>query len=133
MQSKLFMHENKAVKPTDSELEILQILWEKGDATVRQVHVEMLEKKDVGYTTTLKLMQIMHEKGLVERDESSRTHIYWAAINKLNTQNFLLNKMIHGLFGGSSGQLIMQALGNHKVSKTELEKIQSLINSMKDR
>ncbi|HRN48498.1 MAG TPA: BlaI/MecI/CopY family transcriptional regulator, partial [Niabella sp.] len=79
------MHENKAVKPTDSELEILQILWEKGDATVRQVHVEMLEKKDVGYTTTLKLMQIMHEKGLVERDESSRTHIYWAAINKLNT------------------------------------------------
>src|ERR1044072_2115097 len=103
---------SKYVKPTESELEILNILWMKDLATVRDVHEELAKSKDVGYTTTLKLMQIMHEKGLVKRDESMRTHIYQAAVNKEKTQKHLLSKMIDTLFGGSSTQLVLQALGN---------------------
>ena len=124
---------SKYVKPTESELEILQILWENGTATVRDVHEELARTKDVGYTTTLKLMQIMHEKGLVKRDESMRTHIYQAAVNKEKTQKHLLGKMIDTLFGGSSTQLVLQALGNgeRNVSPEELEEIQKLIDNLK--
>src|SRR5688500_12424729 len=122
----------KYVKPTESELEILQILWTKGIATVREVHEELGKTKDVGYTTTLKLMQIMHEKGLVKRDESIRTHIYQPSANKERTQKHLLGKMIDSLFGGSSTQLILQALGNgEKTSPEELEQIQTLLNNLK--
>ena len=96
----------KYVKPTESELEILQILWQNSTATVRDVHEELAKTKDVGYTTTLKLMQIMHEKGLVKRDESMRTHVYQPAVNKERTQKHLLDKMIESLFGGSSTQLV---------------------------
>ena len=112
----------KLIKPTESELEILQILWEKGVATVREVHERLAVTKDVGYTTTLKLMQIMNEKGIVKRDDSMRTHIYQAAVNKEKTQKHLLNKMISTLFGGSSTQLVIQALGddNHKTSQEEI-------------
>ena len=123
----------KYVKPTESELEILNILWQRDLATVREVHEELAKTKDVGYTTTLKLMQIMHEKGLVKRDESMRTHVYQPAVNREKTQKHLLNKMIDSLFGGSSTQLVLQALGNgdQKVSAEELEKIQNLINNLK--
>jgi BlaI family penicillinase repressor len=121
----------KAIKPTESELEILQILWSKGLATVREVHEDLASTKDVGYTTTLKLMQIMHEKGLVKRDDSMRTHVYQAAVNKERTQKHLLGKMIDSLFGGSPTQLVIQALGEHKASPEELEKIQSLLNELK--
>jgi BlaI family transcriptional regulator, penicillinase repressor len=123
----------KYVKPTESELEILQILWKNGTATVRDVHEELAQLKEVGYTTTLKLMQIMHEKGLVKRDESMRTHIYQAAVNKEKTQKHLLSKMIDSLFGGSSTQLVLQALGSgdQKVSAEELEEIQKLIENLK--
>jgi predicted transcriptional regulator len=123
----------KYIKPTESELEILNILWMRDVATVREVHEELAKSKDVGYTTTLKLMQIMHDKGLVKRDESMRTHIYQAAVNREKTQKHLLNKMIDSLFGGSSTQLVLQALGSgdQKVSAEELEKIQSLINNLK--
>jgi predicted transcriptional regulator len=124
----------KYVKPTESELEILQILWKNGTATVRDVHEELAQNKDVGYTTTLKLMQIMHEKGLVKRDESMRTHIYQPAVNKEKTQKHLLTKMIDSLFGGSSTQLVLQALGSsdQKVSAEELEEIQKLIENLKN-
>lgn len=123
----------KYVKPTESELEILQILWQNNSATVRDVHEELAKIKDVGYTTTLKLMQIMHEKGLVKRDESMRTHIYQPAVNKERTQKHLLTKMIDSLFGGSSTQLVLQALGSgeQKVSAEELEQIQTLLNNLK--
>lgn len=121
----------KYVKPTESELEILQIIWEKGLATVREVHEELAKSKDVGYTTTLKLMQIMHEKGLVKRDESMRTHVYQAAVNKEKTQKHLLSKMIDTLFGGSSTQLVLQALGEQKATPEELEQIQTLLNNLK--
>jgi BlaI family transcriptional regulator, penicillinase repressor len=121
----------KTIKPTESELEILQILWKKGMASVREVHEELLQTKEAGYTTTLKLMQIMHEKGLVKRDDSIKTHIYQAAVSKEKTQKHLLNKMIDSLFGGSSGELVMQALGNHKASAEELEEIQKILDNLK--
>ena len=125
------MSTTRYIKPTESELEILQILWAKGLATVREVHEELAKFKDVGYTTTLKLMQIMHEKSLVRRDDSMRTHIYQAAVNKERTQKHLLGKMIDSLFGGSPTQLVIQALGNHKTSPEELEQIQVILNNLK--
>ena len=123
----------KYVKPTESELEILNIIWAKNVATVRDVHEELARTKDVGYTTTLKLMQIMHEKGLVKRDESMRTHVYQAAVNREKTQKHLLDKMIDSLFGGSSTLLVLQALGSgeQKISSEELEKIQALLNDLR--
>ena len=125
------MATTKYIKPTESELEILTVLWERGLASVREVHEELAKNKDVGYTTTLKLMQIMNEKGLVKRDASVKTHIYQAAVSKEKTQKHLLGKMIDGLFGGSSTQLVIQALGNHNASREELEEIQKLLNDLK--
>jgi predicted transcriptional regulator len=127
------MSNTKTIKPTESELEILQTLWTRGLATVREVHEDLAKTKDVGYTTTLKLMQIMNEKGLVKRDDSMRTHVYQAAVNKEKTQKHLLGKMIDSLFGGSSTQLVIQALGENKASPEELEKIQALLNNLKNK
>jgi predicted transcriptional regulator len=121
----------KYIKPTESELEILQVLWDRDLASVREVHEELAKSKDVGYTTTLKLMQIMHEKGLVRRDDSFKTHIYQAAVSREKTQKHLLGKMINSLFGGSPTELVLQALGNHKASPEELEEIQQLLNNLK--
>lgn len=122
---------NKLNKPTDSELEILQVLWDRESASVRDVHEEILKTKETGYTTTLKLMQIMFEKGLVERNSSSKIHIYKPLVSKKNTQSIFLNKMIDGLFSGSSAQLVMQALGNHHASKEELDEIRNFLNNLK--
>lgn len=120
----------KNIKPTESELEILQILWEKGQCTVRDVH-EVLEKsKDAGYTTTLKLMQIMHEKGLVSRDTSSKTHIYKSLVNQEKTQQQLVTKMIDNVFNGSAARLVMQALGNHSASKDEIDSIKKYLDEL---
>jgi predicted transcriptional regulator len=120
----------KQTKPTEGELEILQVLWNKQSATVREVHDEILKAKEAGYTTTLKLMQIMFEKGLVTRDSSSKTHIYQPAVSKENTQTLFVNKMIDSLFAGSPAQLVMQALGNHKASKEELDEITNFLKSI---
>ncbi len=125
------MAATKYIKPTESELEILQVLWTRGLASVREVHEELSQNKDVGYTTTLKLMQIMNEKGLVKRDDSVKTHIYQAAVSREKTQKHLLGKMIDGLFGGSPTQLVLQALGSHKASEQELEEIQQLLDNLK--
>ena len=123
---------NKPVlKPTESELEILNILWAHGKTTVREVHEELSVHKDSGYTTTLKLMQIMHEKGIVKRDDSSKTHIYQANIDKEKTQRQLVGKMVDALFGGSTTELVMQALGNKVPNQNELEEIQKLLNNLK--
>ena len=121
----------KKLKPTESELEILQILWDKENATVREVHEELSKNKDSGYTTTLKLLQIMFEKGLVTRDDSNKTHIYQPAITKQKTQKQMLDKMINTLFAGSSTQLVLQALGNQKASKDELDEIQKYLDNLK--
>ena len=126
------MSTTRYIKPTESELEILQVLWDKDLASVREVHEELAKYKDVGYTTTLKLMQIMHEKGLVKRDDSFKTHIYQAAVSKDKTQKHLLGKMIDTLFGGSPTELVLQALGNHKASPEELEEIQRVLNNLKN-
>lgn len=122
---------NKQTKPTESELEILQVLWSAQSATVRHVHEELSKTKDSGYTTTLKLMQIMFEKGLVTRDDSSKTHIYQPAVSREKTQKQLVNKMIDTLFAGSSANLVLQALGGHDASEEELAKIQELIDQLK--
>jgi len=118
------------IKPTESELEILQILWQKGDCTVRDVHDELTLNKEAGYTTTLKLMQIMAEKGLVERDTTNRTHIYKAAVSQGEAQKHYLDKMITSVFNGSAANLVMQALGNHKSSKSEIEAIKQYLDQL---
>ncbi len=117
-------------KPTDSELEILNILWSKGPSTVRDVH-EVLEKnKEAGYTTTLKLMQIMHEKKLLNRDASSKSHIYTANVSQEKTQGQLVKRFIDNVFSGSASQLVMQALGNHKTNKAELDEIKRYLKEI---
>jgi BlaI family penicillinase repressor len=117
-------------KPTESELEILQILWEKGECTVRDVHEILEQNKDAGYTTTLKLMQIMLEKGLVDRDTSSRTHIYRSIVNQQKTQQQLVSKMINNVFNGSASRMVMQALGNHSASKEEINSIKAYLEEL---
>jgi BlaI family transcriptional regulator, penicillinase repressor len=123
----------RITKPTESELEILAVLWDNKSATVRTVHEELCKTKDAGYTTTLKLMQIMFEKKLVTRDDSSKTHIYRPAVSKEKTQKQFLNKMIDSLFAGSSTELVLQALGHTNTSADELEKIQQLIDELKQK
>ena len=125
------MPNNRNLKPTESELDILQVLWDKEEATVREVHDELSKTKESGYTTTLKLLQIMFEKGLVTRDDSSKTHVYKPAISRERTQKQFLNKMIDTLFAGSSTQLVLQALGNQKTSKDELNEIQKYLDNLK--
>lgn len=123
----------RKIKPTEGELEILQVLWQKGKATVREVHEEILKSKEAGYTTTLKLMQIMFDKGLVSRNDTAKTHIYEAIVSKENTQIQFVDKIINGLFQGSSSQLVMQALGHHEVSKEEIDEIQKLLDNLKNK
>ncbi len=125
------MLKNKNARPTEGELEILAVLWDLGKATVREVFEEISKTKEGGYTTTLKLMQIMLEKGYVERDSSSKTHIYEAIISKENTQKQFVGKLIDNLFAGSSSEMVLQALGGHKTSTAELEKIEALISMLK--
>ncbi len=121
---------SKQIKPTEGELEILGILWEKGSATVREVFDVLTQSKESGYTTTLKLMQIMHEKGLLERDDTNRSHVYKAAVNREQTQGQIVKRMIDTVFNGSPMNLVMQALGNHKASADELEQIKSYLAAM---
>lgn len=118
-------------KPSEGELEILQILWKKDAATVREVYEEISLHKECAYTTTLKLMQIMFDKQLVVRDNSQKTHIYKANVSKEKTQKLMLGKMVHSLFAGSTSQLILQALGSEKPSDAELEQIQDMLDKLK--
>lgn len=118
-------------KPTESEMEILQILWRMGSCTVRSVHEELIKNKEAGYTTTLKLMQIMHEKGLVDRDTSSKSHVYSAMLNQDKIEKQLVGKMIDDVFSGSASRLVMQALGNHQASEQEIEEIKKYLDNLK--
>ncbi|SKB37150.1 BlaI/MecI/CopY family transcriptional regulator [Daejeonella lutea] len=120
------------VKPTNSELEILQIIWKQGTVTVREVNEELSREKglDIGYTTTLKLMQIMHEKGLLERETSSRTHHYRALVTQSKTSQNMLDALIDNVFNGSAAQLVMQALSNKKSSKKEIEMIKKYLDEL---
>jgi len=118
------------IKPTDGELEILNILWKKGPSTVREIHEEVEKTKEAGYTTTLKLMQIMLDKKMLTRDASSKTHIYTAAISQEQTQGQIVQRMIDTVFDGSAMQLVMQALGNTRTTKDELEQIKQYLEQM---
>ncbi len=118
------------IKPTDSELEILTLIWQKNKATVREIHEALSANKDTGYTTTLKLMQIMHGKGLLGRDEEQRTHVYYAAIDKTDTQKTLVDDFVSAAFGGSAKNLVMQALGQGNPSKEEIDEIRALLDKL---
>ncbi|GAB3903461.1 BlaI/MecI/CopY family transcriptional regulator [Larkinella knui] len=118
------------MKPTESELEILQVLWAKGPSTVRQVNEQLSQGREVGYTTTLKLMQIMHEKGLLSRTEEGRYHIYQALIGEEETQQHLLDRFVDTAFRGSAMKLVMQALGTSKATPQELAELQRLIHNL---
>jgi BlaI family penicillinase repressor len=117
-------------KPTDSELEILSVIWQHGPSSVRFINDELNENKKVGYTTTLKLMQIMNEKGLLDREEKGRMHIYRTTLKAEETQKQLLDRFVETAFGGSAMQLVMQALGKHKTSPEELKELKELISKM---
>lgn len=117
-------------KPTESELEILQVLWQHGPATVRLVNDELNQKREVGYTTTLKLLQLMLDKGLVLRDDESRTHVYRASVREEETQGLLIDRLLDAAFGGSALKLVVQALGHKRTSQEELDQIRELLNEM---
>ncbi len=120
------------IKPTESELEILQVIWKSGQCTVRDVHEELSKNKDAGYTTTLKLMQIMHDKGLVERDTTAKTHLYKALITREQAQKTALDKIITTVFKGSTSDLVIQALGNHRASKDEIDAIKNYLQQFEE-
>jgi BlaI family penicillinase repressor len=123
---------NESIEPTRSELEILQVLWKHGPSTVRFVNDFLNDKKrEVQYTSTLKLMQIMVEKGLLVRDDSQMKHIYSPAIAEEKTKSVLLNKFVDTLYNGSASSLMMQLLGNKKTSKKELEQIRMMLEKWK--
>lgn len=130
----VFMQENKLKKaipePTRAELEILQVLWEFGANTVRFVNDELNKQRDVNYTSTLKQMQIMADKGILKRDESQMKHIYAPVQAEIKTKGQLLDKFVNMLYKGSTTNLVMQLLGNEKTSKEELEEIKKLLNDL---
>ena len=126
----LEMAKQQMTKPTDSELEILRILWSNGASTVKTVNEKLNEKKETGYTTTLKMLQIMHEKNLVARDENQRSHLYSAAIDQDKIQKVLLDKLLETAFSGSAANLVMQVLGNSRTSNEELKEIKDLLDKI---
>ena len=115
-------------RPTDSELEILRVLWQRGASTVREVHEELNKGRQTGYTTVLKMMQIMTEKALVERDEEQRAHVYVARLAQGETQRQLLGDLIDRAFDGSAKQLVMHVLSEKKASAEELSEIRQLLD-----
>ena len=125
--------QNKKLEPTKSELEILQVLWLHGPSTVRFVNEQLNEqKREVHYTSTLKLMQIMTEKELLTRDETNMKHIYSAAVDEQKMKGLLLDKFVDNMYNGSAGSLVLQLLGNKKTSKTELEAIKDLLKKLEE-
>ncbi len=121
------------LKPTDTELSILRVLWRTGPATVRAVHAELEKSQSTVYTTTLKLLQIMTEKGLVRRDESERSHVYEPAISEDRVQRQLVGHLLSRAFGGSAQKLVMQALATKKASREELAEIRRLLDELEDK
>ncbi|MBA6391046.1 BlaI/MecI/CopY family transcriptional regulator [Colwellia sp. BRX10-3] len=121
--------DKSTIKPTEAELTLLNILWRMGPATVRQIHETVSQTQTTGYTTVLKILQIMHEKTLVIRDESNRAHVYAPANSEMVTQSSLLKDLVLKAFGGSTSKLVMRALDN-STSKEEIEDIRQLLNQL---
>jgi predicted transcriptional regulator len=119
-------------RPTDAELAILNVLWERGPSTVREVHDALSQSQDSGYTTVLKLMQIMTDKGLVDRDESQRAHVYTSRLGEQRTQRQLLGDLMERAFGGSPAKLVMQALSTNKASAEDLTAIRHMLDQMEE-
>lgn len=119
-------------KPTDAELEILQVLWERGPCSVREVNDVLSAKRDIGYTTTLKFLQIMHEKGLLEREKDGKGHIYAAVVDREVTQRALLDRFLESAFSGSAMQLVLQTLGGHKASPAEIDQIRAYLDTIEN-
>ena len=124
---------SKTPRPTDAELAILRVLWQLGPSTVRQVHDVLMRDRPTAYTTALKLLQIMTEKGLVRRDESDRTHIYQSRLTEEQTQRQLIRDLMDRAFGGSSSKLVMQALASKRASTDELTEIRRMLERGKER
>ena len=120
------------IKPTDAELTILRVLWERGPSTVRQVHEALAGTRDTGYTTTLKLMEIMADKGLVKRNEAARTHVYSAIAGEEQTQQQLVRDLVDRAFGGSAAALVLRALSAEGTSDAELREIRKLIDDARE-
>ena len=123
------VHDKSSVKPTEAELTLLNVLWKMGPATVRQIHDVVSLTQKTGYTTVLKILQIMHEKSLVIRDESNRAHVYAAAYSETQTQSSLIKDLISKAFGGSTSKLVMRAL-DESTSAQEIDDIRQLLNSL---
>lgn len=123
----------KVEQPTNSELEILTVLWEKGKATAREVHNEISKTKSTGYTTTLKTMQNMFDKGLLGRKPDGQKHIYHPAVERKAVQQVMLGGFVNKLFRGSSKELILQALGNQQPTKEELNEIREMLNQLENK
>ena len=121
---------NQNTKPTDKEMEILQIIWRSEEVSVKEVHEALGGEEVNGYTTILKMLQIMHEKGLVTRQKEGKLHLYKAVSSPENTKTQLLDKMINTVFQGSASQLVMSVLGNGKPSKAELKEIRNYLDQM---
>jgi predicted transcriptional regulator len=124
---------SKTPRPTDAELAILRVLWQLGPSTVRQVHDVLMRDRSTAYTTALKLLQIMTEKGLVRRDESDRTHVYQSRLTEEQTQRQLIRDLMDRAFGGSSSKLVMQALASKRASTDELTEIRRMLERGKER
>ncbi|MEM6629863.1 MAG: BlaI/MecI/CopY family transcriptional regulator [Bacteroidota bacterium] len=126
------MAKKKKLEPTQAELEILQFLWDEGPATVKEVHQHLadIRDKDIVYTTTLKTMQVMYERGFLHREAAGRKHIYNAAIEEQATKKQLLDKFLHFTFGGSALSLVMKVLGDYKTSPKELQELKNYIESI---
>ena len=120
----------KHYKPTEKELEILSVLWSNGPSTVRQINDCLSTEKEVGYTTTLKFMQIMHDKNLLSRERNGKNHIYKAEISRSNTQIQLIDRLLETAFDGSAMKMVMQALGNSQSTKKELSEIKKYIEKL---
>lgn len=126
------MNQPALPRPTDGELGILRVLWQLGPSTVRQVQEEISRRQPAGYTTVLKLLQIMTEKGLVNRDERERSHVYTAALPEEATQRQLVGHLLERAFGGSAHQLVLQALSARPSSPEELAEIRQLLDRMEE-
>lgn len=126
------MSRTSVPRPTDAELAILRVLWTRGPSTVRQVHDVLALERPTAYTTALKLLQIMIDKGLVERDERDRTHVYRARMSEEQTQRQLVKDLLDRAFGGSAGKLVMQALATRRASADELREIRHAIDAARD-
>jgi BlaI family penicillinase repressor len=126
----LTMKKSKPPKPTEAEISVLRVLWQRGPSTVREVWDQINAHQRAGYTTVLKIMQIMAEKGLVKRDESERSHVYQAAYSQEQTQRQVVGHLLDRVFSGSAADLVLQALSTRKATRAELAEIRKLLDQM---